>query len=433
MDPRIIKAANKYDAELRRIGKVVRVAPYINSSTPIDHQCIRHGYTFSARPSGLLRGQGLQCCLDDARKEEGRRRREFAADKYDSALSEIGKLKRLEPYISALTPIRHQCLVHGLIKPITPNNALRGKGLRCCQYAALKEANFRKSQEAMTSYDTELAKHGILERIEPYVDAVTPILHRCLRHHHDGLQIPSHARRGRGLECCRNASICEVANKRRGEAAKLYDRRIASFERIQRIDEYQGRGIKIKHRCLIHGEEHLIDPTNALRGDGLECCNAGAGWDSLQRVIEGRSLKAEGTPCHVYIYRVKGCEHWFKIGIAVNPSLRAKQPASFGLYGEFVASWILDNRRDAILVETAILRDQSFMLPDATLATLRTKAGFTEVRGADLDELIWFTGFLVSRIQEDPEMHWAQWALDHIPALRKWEIHRLRYLAHAAN
>lgn len=428
MDPRAIKAANKYDAELRRIGKVIRVSAYINSSTPIDHECIRHGLIFPARPSDLIRGQGLRCCLTEARKEEGRRRRENAARKYDAELSEIGKLKRLEPYISALVPIRHQCLVHGLIKPITPNNALRGKGLRCCQYAATQDANHRKRQEAMASYDSELSKHGVLERIEPYVDAVTPILHRCLRHQRDGLQIPSHARRGRGLECCRNASIREVANKRMCEAAKLYDLRIAYFERIRRIEDYQGRGVKIKHKCLVHGEEHLIDPTNALRGDGLECCNAGAGWDTFQRVIEGRSLKAQGTPCHLYIFKVKGHENWFKIGIAVNPSLRAKQTASNGLYGEFVASWILDNRRDAILVETAILREQSFALPDATLASLETKAGYTEVRGADLDELIWFTDFLVSRIQDDPDMHWAQWSLDNVPALRKWEILRLREL-----
>ena len=426
VDPRAAKAALQYDARLERNGRLERLDPYITSSTPIAHRCLQHSEVHLARPSDLLQGKGLHCCLVAARKVEGLRRRNKAAAKYDTDLAKIGKLERLEEYQTALKPIMHRCLIHGLEKAITPNNALSGKGLRCCQYAATQGANLLKSEKQRKSYDRVLVEHGLLERIDPYIDATTPIRHRCLIHGYEDLQIPSQARNGRGLACCRNASVQRAATRRKNIAAKLYDKRLAEYGRIVRIEDYMGRQKKILHRCILHNEDHNIDPGNALQGKGLPCCSAGAGWDTLQRVLDDLELAtANEAPCSVYIYAVKDNPGLFKIGIAINPSNRAKQVASKGMYGDLVASWQVSTRRNAVLIETALLRDKSFKQTDDSLVPhLESAAGYSEIRQANQEELVKFTDRLVTML-EDPECKWAEWALNNIPNLRIWEIKNL--------
>jgi len=426
VDPRAAKAALQYDARLEQNGRFERLDPYITSSTPIAHRCLQHSEIHLARPSDLLQGKGLHCCLVAARKAEGLRRRNNAAAKYDADLAKIGKLERIEEYKTASIPIMHRCLNHGLEKAITPNNALRGKGLSCCQYAATQGANLLKSETQRKSYDSALARHGLLRRIDQYIDATTPIRHRCLIHGYEDFQLPSHARNGRGLKCCRNASAQRAATRRKNIAAKLYDRRLAEYGRIVRIEEYMGRQKKILHRCILHSEEHLIDPGNALQGKGLPCCSAGAGWDTLQRVLDELGLAtAQESPCTIYIYAIKDNPGLFKIGIAVNPPHRAKQVASKGMYGDLVAAWHVSTRRNAVLIETALLRDKSFKKPDASLVDhLQSAAGYSEIRQADRDQLVKFTDRLVTLL-EDPECKWAEWALNNIPNLRKWEIKNL--------
>jgi hypothetical protein len=61
------------------------------------------------------------------------RQRQEAASRYDSRLE--GRMVRLEPYVTAQTPILHRCLLHGEEHKATPNNVLNGKGLRCCWLA----------------------------------------------------------------------------------------------------------------------------------------------------------------------------------------------------------------------------------------------------------------------------------------------------------
>ena len=90
--------------------------------------------------------------------------------------------------------------------------------------------------------------------------------------------------------CCRQENIQKQADKRKALAASRYDKRLEAYGRIVRIDEYKGRNTKILHRCLAHGEEHLIDIANALRGDGLICCNRGTGWDTFERLLQGKQL-----------------------------------------------------------------------------------------------------------------------------------------------
>ena len=80
-----------------------------------------------------------------------------------------------------------------------------------------------------------------------------------------------------------------------------------------------------------------------------------------------------------------------------------------------------------ILIETAILRDDSFKKPydEVDVAHLEGISGFHEIRGSDEKLLVDYISYLVESLESDID-YWKQWALDNIPNLRKWEIKKLQ-------
>ena len=78
------------------------------------------------------------------------------------------------------------------------------------------------------------------------------------------------------------------------------------------------------------------------------------------------------------MFRVPEQDGWFKLGISVNTRNRAAQ--SRNIYGEMVTAWELSNRVNAVLIETAVLRDKSFESPTNALSHLVGEKGFTEIR-----------------------------------------------------
>ena len=80
-----------------------------------------------------------------------------------------------------------------------------------------------------------------------------------------------------------------------------------------------------------------------------------------------------------------------------------------------------------ILIETAILRDDSFKKPydEVDVAHLEGIPGFHEIRGSDKKLLVDYISYLVESLESDID-DWKQWALDKIPNLLKWEIKKLQ-------
>jgi len=93
-----------------------------------------HGEEHLAKPANTRAGYGLACCRMAAYRAQGFRGRQAAAERYDTRIE--GRLLRLEPYVTAQTPILHRCLTHLEEHKATPNNVLNGKGLRCCGLAS---------------------------------------------------------------------------------------------------------------------------------------------------------------------------------------------------------------------------------------------------------------------------------------------------------
>ena len=429
---RIAKAKANYDKTLEKYGRVIRLQEWVDSRTPILHRCLRHGEEHMTAPVNLQRGQGLKCCKQAAIQEQADRRKEAAAARYDEKLRAIGKLERLESYQTALTPILHRCIRHGVTGMKTPNAALSGKGLRCCQQASNQQHVERLKLKGLSGFMQLVAERSDVELLGEYIDAHTPIRFRCLTHDQEHVVPPSYLskRSGKGgFSCCRDAQIQRTADQRKAKAAAAYDQKIAVFGRLKRLDPYAGRTVPILHECLDHGERHMLAPGHALRGDGLTCCNRGAGWDTFERILEGKRLKSNLAATEFYIFRVPETDHWFKVGVAISATRRSRDPMSKGIYGELVASWPLSCRRNAVLIETVMLRDQSLRLPNGELDHLKNSSGYSEIRGADIESLLPYVPELVDSLDRF-EDNWAAWALENIPMLRDWERRRLTLLSH---
>ena len=203
---KISNAAARYDCKLAKIGRLVRKAIYVGVHNPILHQCLQHGEEHLCLPSNALKGQGLKCCKRVSDQRRASRRNAAAAARYDAKLAKIGRLIALMPYINNSTPILHRCLMHGEERLCSPHNALSGKGLKCCQLAAVRASGERLKAKAAATYDAKLADIGKLERLDLYICAETPIRHLCLDHGKVYWSKPSHALAGHGLKCCRLAA-----------------------------------------------------------------------------------------------------------------------------------------------------------------------------------------------------------------------------------
>ena len=413
------KAAAAYDAKLAAVGKLRRIEPYQGAHVGILHECITHKEKGVIRPGNALSGYGLKCCKIAAARDTGKRLREGAAGAYDERIAVFEKLKRLEPYIDSHTPILHRCLIHGEEGKTSPTGALSGRGLRCCQKAAQAATVEAQRQEAARSYDSRIAAIGRVIRLEPYDRSGTSILHRCLEHGEEHKATPDSILAGSGLACCLLAARRSTQRRRNREAADRYDERLAEVGRLVRVEPYINNSTPILHRCLDHDEVHPIPPGNALQGAGIKCCRRG-GWDCLQSLLDGNDLRPvmeEAT--FVYVFDVPGREGWLKPGISNKPELRARNPMSDGIYGELLASWELPDRTAAILVEEAVLRDQSIKRPN-DLGELIDAHGSKEIRIAEANQLIEHIQSLVDSIGAHHGA-WHAWAIKCIPTLSRWE------------
>lgn len=96
---------------------------YINSNTPILHECIE-GHQWKVVPRSILSGQGCPRCNGGIA---------LTHEEYTSRIN----FKVLEPYINSHTLITHQC-DKGHSWKASPNNILRGRGCPYCSKHGFK-------------------------------------------------------------------------------------------------------------------------------------------------------------------------------------------------------------------------------------------------------------------------------------------------------
>lgn len=162
-------------------------------------------------------------------------------------------------------------------------------------------------------------------------------------------------------------------------------------------------------------------PTNARKGRGLICCKGDQGWDTLQNILEGKPLSRDPfEKTLIYMYRLKDYKEWFKIGITFDINKRIKEPFSDVLFGKEVGVWECSSRINAVLLETALLRNPYFKEPFKELIHLRGNVGFTEIRGGDENIIKNHIDIIFKSLEDNPDK-WCSWAIDNISKLQKWE------------
>lgn len=173
-------------------------------------------------------------------------------------------------YIDAKTKITHHCLVHDVYWDATPTRMLSGCGCYICKKEKIHQANSRTHEQ----YIEEVRNiNPDVEVLGQYIDANTPILHRCLKHGVIWNVRPSVILNGGG---CKQCGIDKrTANKRKSH--KQYLEELQSINpNVIPLEEYKGALTKILHKCLIDGYEWMVAPGYVLYGAGCPKCAGNA-------------------------------------------------------------------------------------------------------------------------------------------------------------
>ncbi len=170
-------------------------------------------------------------------------------------------------YIDAKTKIEHHCLLHDVYWKITPSGALQGNGCELCRREKINKFH----QKTHEQYMVELynVNPNIIVK-EHYIDAKTPILHKCVVHNIEWEIAPNNALQGQGCAGCKSDKI-------RNKLSKTHEQYLDELRKvnpnIEPIGQYIGANIPILHKCLIDGYEWNAQPNNMLNGYGCPKCS----------------------------------------------------------------------------------------------------------------------------------------------------------------
>ncbi len=308
-------------------------------------------------------------------------------------------------FVDSKTRTKYLCLTHNEVHESTPGDTASGKGLKCCQTWGRSSESYRQKKELE---HLELVKEiGKVEFIGPYINTQTSTWYRCLKHNERHKTSPNNISQGKGLKCCKYQNLFDYVGEQFDQASKDLDENIKG--RLIRLEEYKGGKIPILFRCLAHNEVHKASPASTSRGHGLICCRYGSTRDNLDMAIED-NLPNKDKKNDFYLYHLKRFPAFQKIGLANHHIVRAKR--SKQEYGDPIAIWERDNRRDAFFLEQALL-SQTALCAEAPKELVKKRwQGWTEVRKINDVELKNFAQFLVDELEVMGS--WA-FAIEYIP------------------
>lgn len=294
------------------------------------HHCHIHNIYWKTTPSRALQGFGCEMC----RKDKFRKVRNKSHDEYVNSLAKINpNIEVIEKYSGARIPIKHYCKKHNLFWNVSPDSLLQGYGCLECGKEKVRDKNGKKHElyvdelkrinsdiivvgtyiNANTpilhkclidGYEWNARPANILSRkgcpkcaniikrthdkyikeisltnpnievLENYINSYTPILHKCKKHNIKWNVQPSSILQGYGcLECGKE--------KVRIARTKSHEQYVKELEEINpnivAIEKYNGANIPILHKCLKDGNEWYAQPANTLFGTGCPLCNQSKG------------------------------------------------------------------------------------------------------------------------------------------------------------
>ena len=187
------RSQDQYIQDVMEINPNIEViGAYKNIDTPILHRCKVDNYEWSTTPYNILQGHGCPLCAGVVRP---------TTEEFIQKMNIVNpNIEIIGEYINNNTGISCRCKVDGYEWNPTPSNLLAGKGCPICGGTKKKTHH---------EYVEEVAKvNKNISVVDIYINATTPILHKCKI---DGTQWrarPNHILEGHGCPVC-NDSIGE--------------------------------------------------------------------------------------------------------------------------------------------------------------------------------------------------------------------------------
>lgn len=147
---------------------IIPLESYVDCHTKILHKCTKHNYEWLVSPDNVLRGHGCYLCGNEKISSKNKR----SHDEYISLVTSLNSnIIVLGEYIDSLTPIAHKCLIDDFEWCTAPVNILSGKGCPKCA------GNIKKSHIEYIS-ELSVVNNDIIV-VGEYINARTPIEHMC--------------------------------------------------------------------------------------------------------------------------------------------------------------------------------------------------------------------------------------------------------------
>lgn len=266
------KTHEEYVEELKiKNPNIEVVEQYINAKTKIMHHCLIHDVYWEIQPSNVLCGNGCPRCKAERLHNKHARTHEQYIEELAMANPNIIVL---EQYIDTHTPILHKCLIDGYEWKAMPYNILYHTGCPKCS---------GKMKKTHDEYIKEVCSINInIEVVGTYIDAKTPILHRCLIDEYEWFAEPTNILCGKGCPKCG------------GKMKKEHEQYVYEVSLINPDIEVVGRYVNAKtpilHRCKIDNCEWMSIPSNVLKGRGCPQCNESNGEHSVRLWLERNNI-----------------------------------------------------------------------------------------------------------------------------------------------
>lgn len=266
------KTHEQYVSEVSNINPNIEVIEkYIGANIPIKHLCKEHNIIWNAYPTNILRGHGCPYCAGNIKKSH---------DQYVYEVSKINPfIEVVEQYINARTPIMHRCKIDGHEWSVAPYVILRGDGCPKCA------GNAKKTHD---EYVKEVSiVNSNIEVIGQYINANTPILHRCKIDGYIWYATPANILFGCGCPECKKRILSNIFKK----SHKQYVEEVASINSdIEVLEQYINSHTPILHRCKQDGYMWKIAPSNVLSGQGCPCCQESQGERQIRQWLEKNNI-----------------------------------------------------------------------------------------------------------------------------------------------
>lgn len=193
----------------------------------------------------------------------------------------------VEEYVDAKTKIMHHCLTHDVYWKMLPGNALQGNGCQECKKDKIHNAYVKNHEQ----YVKDVAQiNPNIAVLGEYVNAKTPILHKCTIHDVEWHTTPDTILRGCG---CRKCMLEKIKNKQ----VKSHSQYIQDVHDINPdiliVGKYINVITPILHKCLICGHEWYAVPNKILCGRGCPRCHESNGERHIRMWLTNHNIQYE--------------------------------------------------------------------------------------------------------------------------------------------